>query len=325
MRFYTGQHRYYCGIDLHARTLYVCIVDCQGKIRLHKRLRCERDALLRALEPYRSDLVVGSECIFCWYWLADLCAREQIHFVLGHALYMKAIHGAKAKNDHIDSHKTAVLLRGGAFPHVRNTFHQYNLPRPSGQLLYKKNREGLPQAFDDPMIRRTIEADLALADRYDPVIRALEHTVEAEARVHDPDTLERLRTIPGVGRILALTLLYEIHEIARFSSVQRFSSYCRLAKPEHRSAGKRVGSGGAKIGNAHLKWAFSEAAVLFLRDNARGQAHLKRLTRRHGKGKAQHPRRSHRPRHLLYAQEPGGLRHRTLLFTHLTGRGGRRA
>jgi len=68
--------------------------------------------------------------------------------------------------------------------------------------------------------------------------------------------------------------------------VQRFSSYCRLVKPEHRSAGKRVGSGGAKIGNAHLKWAFSEAAVLFLRDNARGQAHLKRLTRRHGKGKA---------------------------------------
>jgi len=91
MRFYTGQHRYYCGIDLHARTLYVCVLDCQGKIRLHKRLRCEREALLRALEPYRSELVVGSECIFCWYWLADLCAREQIHFVLGHALYMKAI------------------------------------------------------------------------------------------------------------------------------------------------------------------------------------------------------------------------------------------
>lgn len=75
-------------------------------------------------------------------------------------------------------------------------------------------------------------------------------------------TLDRLETIPGVGRILGLTLLYEIHDIARFSTVQRFSSYCRLAKPEHRSAGKRVGSGGAKIGNAHLKWAFSETAGL---------------------------------------------------------------
>ncbi len=65
MRFYTGQHRYYCGIDLHARTLYLCVLDSQGKIRLHQRLRCEREALLRALEPYRCDLVVGSECIFC--------------------------------------------------------------------------------------------------------------------------------------------------------------------------------------------------------------------------------------------------------------------
>ena len=86
--------------------------------------------------------------------------------------------------------------------------------------------------------------------------------------------------------LLGLTLLYEIHDIARFSSVQRFSSYCRLVKPEHRSAGKRTGSGGAKIGNAHLKWAFSEAAVLFLKDNTRGQAHLKKLERRHSKGKA---------------------------------------
>ena len=116
MRFYTGQHEYYCGVDLHARTLYLCVLDSTGAIRLHKRLRCEPDAFVRAIEPYRSDLVVGTECIFCWYWLADLCAHEQLDFVLGHALYMKAIHGGKAKNDKIDSHKTAVLLRGGAFP-----------------------------------------------------------------------------------------------------------------------------------------------------------------------------------------------------------------
>ncbi len=317
MRFYTGQHRYYCGVDLHARTLYLCILDAQGKVCLHRRLRCERESFLQAIKPYRPDLVVGVECIFCWYWLADLCAREQIPFVLGHALYMKAIHGAKAKNDHIDSRKVAVLLRGGAFPeayvypremratrdllrrrlffvrkrgellaHIRNTFHQYNLPPPSGQLLYKKNRDGLARAFDDPILRSTLEADLALADRYDTVIRELERNVLAQAKVQDRDTLDRLQTIPGVGLILSLTLLYEIHDIRRFSSVQRFSSYCRLVKSEHKSAGKRTGSGGAKIGNARLKWAFSEAAVLFLRHNARGQAHLKRLTRRHGKGRA---------------------------------------
>jgi transposase len=317
MRFYTGQHEYYCGVDLHARTLYLCVLDATGAIRLHKRLRCAPDAFVRAIEPYRSDLVVGAECIFCWYWLADLCAREQLDFVLGHALYMKAIHGGKAKNDKIDSHKTAVLLRGGAFPiafvypremratrdllrrrlffvrkrgelfaHVLNTFSQYNVPAPTGQLLYKKNRAGLSNAFADPAVRSTIEADLALAERYDVVIRCLESTVEDQAQVHDPEALSVLRSIPGVGKILGLTLLYEIHHIGRFPSVQDFSSYCRLVKSEHRSAGKRTGSGGAKIGNAHLKWAFSEAAVLFLRDNPRGQLHLKRLQQKHGKGKA---------------------------------------
>jgi len=318
MRFYTGEHEYYCGVDLHARTLYLCVLDGRGQVRLHKRLPCERARFLEAIEPYRSDLVVGSECIFCWYWLADLCAAEEIAFVLGHALYMKAVHGGKAKNDKIDSHKAATLLRGGAFPmafvyppemratrdllrrrlyfarkrgelfsHIRLTFQQYNVDPPStGQLRYKKHREGLAEAFEDPVVGATIEADLTLADRYDVVLRDLEGTIEAQAKVHDPDALELLRTIPGVGQILALTLLYEIHHVSRFDSVQQFSSYCRLVKSEHRSAGKRTGSGGAKIGNAHLKWAFSEAAVLFLKGNPPGQAHLKRLQRKHGKAKA---------------------------------------
>jgi transposase len=117
MRFYTGQHRYYCGIDLHARTMYLCILDREsGKAVLQRNLRCEPELFLRAIEPYRADLIVGAECIFCWYWLADLCTQEDIPFVLGHALYMKAIHGGKAKNDKIDAQKIAVLLRGGAFP-----------------------------------------------------------------------------------------------------------------------------------------------------------------------------------------------------------------
>ena len=90
MRFYTGQHRYYCGIDLHARTMYLCILDHEsGEKLLHRNLRCEPELFLETNEPYRDDLVVATECIFCWYWLADLCAREGITFVLGHALYMK--------------------------------------------------------------------------------------------------------------------------------------------------------------------------------------------------------------------------------------------
>jgi transposase len=116
MNFYTQQHKHYCGIDLHARAMYVCILDQQGTKLVHKNLPTTLEAFLRLIAPYREDLVVGVECIFTWYWLADLCQQEGIVFVLGHALYMKAIHGGKAKNDKIDAHKIAVLLRGGMFP-----------------------------------------------------------------------------------------------------------------------------------------------------------------------------------------------------------------
>ena len=82
------------------------------------------------------------------------------------------------------------------------------------------------------------------------------------AKVHDVNAFYRLRSVPGIGKILALVLLYEIHDIPRFPSVQDFVSYCRLVKCGKESDGKHYGSSGAKIGNAHLKWAFSEAAVL---------------------------------------------------------------
>jgi len=81
-------------------------------IMLHRNMQAAPEAFLKAVAPYRDGLVVAVECIFTWSWLADLCAQEGIPFVLGHALYMKAIHGGKAKNDQIDSQKIAALLRG---------------------------------------------------------------------------------------------------------------------------------------------------------------------------------------------------------------------
>src|SRR5207245_6747430 len=113
MRFYTQQHSHYCGIDLHARTMYLCILNQAGAIVLHRNMKADSDSFLKAIAPFRDQIVVAVECIFTWYWLADLCAREGIAFVLGHALYMKAIHGGKSKNDRIDAHKIAALLRGG--------------------------------------------------------------------------------------------------------------------------------------------------------------------------------------------------------------------
>ena len=116
MRFYTRQHRHYCGVDLHARSMYVCILDAEGAVLVSKNIPASPEPFLELIAPYREDLAVAAECMFTWYWLADLCERERIVFVLGHALYMRAIHGGKAKNDRIDAHKIAALLRGGMMP-----------------------------------------------------------------------------------------------------------------------------------------------------------------------------------------------------------------
>jgi transposase len=170
--------------------MYLCVLNHAGEVLLERNLRCDPTLLLRTLEPYREDLVVAVECVFTWYWLADLCASENIPFVLGHALYMKAIHGGKAKNDKIDAHKIAVLLRGGMIPmayvypqqmrstrdllrrrmhltrkraellaHIQNTNYQYNLPDIGKKIAYKANREGISERFPDESVRKSIELD----------------------------------------------------------------------------------------------------------------------------------------------------------------------
>jgi transposase len=307
MKFYTQTHKHYCGIDLHARCLYVCILDQEGNPLIHKNIRATPSALLKIIAPYRDDLVIGVECMFSWYWLADLCREQQITFILGHALYMRAIHGGKAKNDKIDSHKIAVLMRGGMFPeayvypremrgtrdlmrrrihlmrkrsellaHVQNTNSQYNLPEIGKDLRRAANRDGVAERFHDPSVQKSIELDLNLIGFYDQQLKKVEWHILKHARACDQRSLLLLRTVPGIGRILSLAMLYEIHTIERFATVQDFASYCRLIKCRKESAGKSYGTSGRKIGNAFLKWAFSEAAVLFLRQNPQAQAWLKK-------------------------------------------------
>jgi transposase len=111
------------------------------------------------------------------------------------------------------------------------------------------------------------------------------HIVKA-AKQHDAHTLYLLQTVPGIGTILRLVLLYEIHDIQRFPSVQDVVSSGRLVQCAKASAGTRSGTAGAKSGNAYLQWAFSAAAVLFLRDNPASPKDLTRLEKKHGQGKA---------------------------------------
>jgi transposase len=319
MRFYTQPHRFYCGIDLHARTMHVCILDHAGNVVLDRNLPCHFDTLLQVIAPFRDDLIIGVECMFGWYWLADRCAEHAIPFVVGHALYMKLIHGAKAKNDRIDAGKIARLLRGGNFPlsytyprgmretrdllrrrsylvhkraelitHLEILNAQNNLPPFGKKLSYAANRAELqiPQRFADPSVQLSATLDLELIDKLDELIAGVERHLTRTAKVDDVQTYHRLRTIPGVGPVLALVLLYETHQVARFERVGQFLSYARLVRCEHESAGKKSGAGGKKIGNAHLRWAFGEAACLFLRGSARARQWKQRQEKKHGSAKA---------------------------------------
>lgn len=317
MNLYQQQHQFYCGIDLHANAMYTCVVDQHGKKRLHQNFHTrDTDTFLQHLKPFGKNLVVGCESTFNWYWLCDLCEGQRIAFVLGHALYLKAIHGGKVKNDRIDSEKLAYLLRGGnfavayAYPkewratrdllrrrthfvrrrgetltHITNVHHQYNLP-PTKKLQYDSNREGVAEVFTDPAVRFSIETDIAALRDYDATIRKLETFLERSAKVHDANNFFRLQTIPGVGRIIAMTMLYEIHNIRRFPTVGDFLSYSRLVKGEHTSAGKSYGSPGRKMGNAYLKWAFSEAVPLLKRQSPEAKAFCTRIENKHGKARA---------------------------------------
>jgi transposase len=253
----------------------------------------------------------------CWYWVSDFCEDLGIDFILGHALYMKAIHGGKAKNDKIDSYKIAKLIRGGNFPlayvypkemratrdllrrrtkmvkqggslkaHTTNTTSQYNLPSIKVNLKNKEAREHVRSAFPDPIVQRNMDLNMALLECYAKELSKIEWFLEQQAKQHNPIHLQLLKSISGVGRILSLTIIYEIGDINRFPSVQNFASYARLVKCKAESAGKTYGTSGNKIGNAHLKWAFSEAAVLYLRGNDKAKKYLQSLQKRMSKAKA---------------------------------------
>ena len=297
--------------------MYVCILSQSGEVLVHRNMQTDPDTSLHVVAPYRQGLVVAVACLFTWYWLADLCADEGLPFVLGQALSMKAIHGGQANNDTIDSHKLAALLRGGMLPqasvsparmratrdllrrrrplahkraellaHVQHTNSQYNLPAMGKKIASKANREGVAERCADPAVHKSIEVALALITSDDELLRDVERTIVNTARHHDANTLHLWQTVPGIGKILSLVLLYDIHDVHRFPRGQACVSSCRLVTCARASAGKRYGTSGTTIGQAHLQWAFAEAAVLCLRDHPAAQQDLARLEKNHEKGKA---------------------------------------
>ncbi len=317
MTLYTTSHKYYCGIDLHTKVMYVSIMDHNGTELLHKNMPSTAEHLTRAIAPFREDIVIGCECIFTWYWLSDFCSSHNIPFVLGHALAMSAIHKSKHKNDSADSRTICNLLRTKYLPigydypqrmratrdlmrrrmeimhmrsdilsHTQTLSYIYHGERLKKKLRVQSYRESLDNHFSDPIAQLSLDVDRLLIAQYDKTLALLEDEITRQANDHDPQSIKLLRSIPGIGKILSLVILYEMNTVHRFPTVQKFISYSRLITPRHESDGKKIGNGNKKIGNRYLRWAFGELAVLTLRFNEQARHAHKRLVEKKGKQKA---------------------------------------
>src|SRR5262245_52923089 len=224
--------RFYAGVDLHARALFLVILDRDGKIVFARNMPAAPEPVLRAVAPFRDGLLVACECMHCWYWLADTCRDEKIAFVLGHAWAMRAVHGCKTKCDRKDAEAIARLLKGGNFPpayaypkerrglrdllrsrlrlvrqraelygHVHTARRQANLPPVSSDVKYKSKRAGCTADIADPFVRRRVETYLTLLEPLDTAIRRLEKEIEDAAASHCPAELAALQSTPGVGKV----------------------------------------------------------------------------------------------------------------------------
>lgn len=301
MKYYTSTTQFNCGIDLHARQMYVCLMDREGKKLVHTNIKNnDFDYFLKLVGPYRHDLTVCAECMFGWYWLADACQAAGLPFVLAHALYLKAIHGGKNKNDRIDSEKIAHLLRSNLIPpayvypaaqrplrallrqrlyfvwrrsellariHSHQLAHNRIPPKQTRRVRDSWEQQVLA-AEPEPLRQIALKNDLAMIKHFDTQIFALEEELQRQAKKSAAREYALLQTVPGIGENLGMTILCEIGDIARFPTVKNFLSYSRLVKGTVASAGKIKGLRGAKLGNPYLRWAFGEAAVIAKRDHA---------------------------------------------------------
>jgi len=320
MKLHQTTTQFNCGIDLHAKNMYLCVMDKEGNKLLHKNIAThDRERFLELLSPYRHDLTVACESTFNWYVLADLCEDAGIPFVLGHAFYMKAIHHAKVKNDRTDSETIASLLRGNLLPtgyvcrrqirsvrdlfrrriylveqraaleaHLTELGHLYNFTATSREF---KRRTGRLQTYagqlpEDFGVQMSAAADIRLIAALRVEIQSIEKAVTAHAKGFDKELLELLQTIPGLGPIIALSILYEADDFSRFADCGHFISYCRLMTPLQESGDKVTGNGHRKCGNPYLKWMFSELNATCRRHSDELNAFAQRLVSRHGPRKA---------------------------------------
>jgi transposase len=297
----------YAGIDLHSNNNYLAVSDEEDRRLFQKRLLNRPEVILAALEPYRAELVgIVVESTFNWYWLADLLLDHGYRVHLANPAAIQKDKGLKHSDDKHDAFWLARLLRLGilaeGYIYPKEMRPIRDLLRKRGHLVRLRtalinslqgiiNRNcgchltgnKIKQVREDhvaPLL--AANEDLALSgmvskdciDYLTRKIREIERSVEARLEVQAP--FAGLQAIPGVGKILALTIMLETGAISRFAKVGNYSSYCRKVPTAWLSNGKKKGHGNSKNGNKYLAWAFSEAAELTRRFDQAARAFYNR-------------------------------------------------
>lgn len=296
----------YCGIDLHSNNCFVSIRDETHSDVLCLRLRNDLGTILKTLEPYRGKLVaVAVESTFNWYWLVDGLKEAGYDVRLVNTTKSSDYSGLKFTDDRHDARWIAHLLTLGILPEgyimppperglrdllrrrtylvhqrtslylsVKTIFARSKCQRISTGEILNLDSQAVHGMFDDPHIAGSITAMLPVIRVASAQIDVIEKTVLKEGKLRDEFRL--LRTAPGIGQVIALTIMCETGDIARFPKVGNYGSYCRCVKSEKTSNNKRKGKGNRKNGNKYLSWAYSEAAHHAARFEPRAKHYLDR-------------------------------------------------
>jgi transposase len=304
----------YAGIDLHSNNNVIVVQDEEDNVVGRRRLANNLWTVSAWLEPYRNDLAgVVVESTYNGYWLVDGLMEQGYTVHLANTVAIQQYAGLKYRDDVSDARWLATLLRLGQLPegHIypREERAIRDLLRKRSQLvrlttmnllsiqnLFARNRgEGIsanrvkqltPEAVDavfkDANVALAVKSNVKVLDCLREQIVVLEKAIHSQVKLRK--SYKRLLTVPGIGKILALTIMLETGDISRFRAVGNYVSYGRLVGSSHLSNGKRKGSGNTKNGNAFLCWAFIEAANFAIRFNVsirryyqRKQARTKRI------------------------------------------------
>ena len=304
---------FYCGIDLSARDSHICVVDENLSIHLQLKSANDLPRIAHLLDPFKPDLKVVVESTFNWYWLIDGLQLLGFDLSLAHTLGLAMITQAKVKTDRRDAFTLAKLLRAGVIPKayiypahtrlVRDLLrrrqkvvamrtHEYGALRQlllhEGIITTSRNEikladdEDLRQWFTHPLVVMSASHQLERIDLLSKQVAELEQQILDLSR--DKADYKRLLKVSGIGRILALTILYEVGEISRLQSVRQFSSYCRLVPGVAQSGAVSRRGRSSKQGNHYLKSAFNQAAVVAVRSYPRIRRCYERHLARHRGG-----------------------------------------